>query len=117
LNPKELEATVRRYNGFADAGKDSDCGRTSLASGNGKLVRIEKAPFYIFPATAAMIGTYCGLKINENANVVDVFGEAVPGLYAAGETTGGFHGAGYISGTAFAKGQAFGRIAVKAMAR
>lgn len=117
LDPKALAETVKRYNGFVDQGRDADCGRMYMASGNGKLVRIEKGPFYVMPATAAMIGTYCGLRIDEDARVIDVWGDAIPGLWAAGEVTGGFHGAGYISGTAFAKGQAFGHLAVKSMAK
>lgn len=87
-----------------------------VVSTSGKLVKIENGPFYAFPATAAMIATYCGLRIDSSCQVVDVYGDIIPGLWAAGEMTGGFHGAGYISGTAFAKAQAFGRIAAKSMA-
>ena len=54
-----------------------------------------------------MITTYCGLRIDSSCQVVDVYGDIIPGLWAAGEMTGGFHGAGYISGTAFAKGTGF----------
>ena len=69
LDPKALAETVKRYNGFVDQGRDADCGRMYMASGNGKLVRIEKGPFYVMPATAAMISTYCGLRIDEDAGV------------------------------------------------
>ena len=47
----------------------------------------------------------------DESEVIDVFGQPIPGLYAAGEVTGGFHGAGYMSGTALAKAAIFGRIA------
>jgi len=43
--------------------------------------------------------------------VRDVFGDVIPRLFAAGETVGGFHGAGYYSGTALGKAAVFGRIA------
>lgn len=116
MDGKALAETVKRYNGFVDLGRDTDYGRQTMASTSGKLVKIENGPFYAFPATAAMIATYCGLRIDSSCQVVDVYGDIIPGLWAAGEMTGGFHGAGYISGTAFAKAQAFGRIAAKSMA-
>ena len=80
-------------------------------------MRIEKAPFFIFPSVGAMIGTYCGVRITPKAEVVDVFGETIPHLYAAGEMTGGVHGASYMTGTAFSKAMSFGRIAVRAISQ
>ncbi len=68
------------------------------------------------PTTAALIGTYCGLKINEKAQVINVFNEVIPALYAVGELTGGVHGAAYMTGTAFGKAICFGRIAVDSIA-
>ena len=117
LDPKTVAETVKNYNGYVDAGKDPEFGREGLASGKGKLVRIEKAPFFVFPSVGAMIGTYCGVKITPKAEVVDVFGEVIPHLYAAGEMTGGVHGASYMTGTAFSKAMAFGRIAVRSIAQ
>jgi len=76
-------------------------------------VKIENAPFYAFPSTAYILGTYGGILINEKAQVVDIFGQNVPGLYSAGEITGGVHGAAYMTGTAFGKALIFGRIAAK----
>lgn len=51
----------------------------------------------------------------EKAQVVDIFGQTVPGLYAAGEIIGGVHGAAYMTGTAFGKALIFGRIAAKSV--
>lgn len=68
------------------------------------------------PATAALIGTYCGLRINPKAQVIDVFGEPIKHLYAAGEITGGVHGAAYMTGTAWGKAMSFGRVAVRTIA-
>lgn len=116
LDPKIVAETVKCYNKFVDDGKDLDFGRQGLAQGKSKLVKIEKAPFFIFPATGAMIATYCGVRITPKAEVVDVFGEKIPGLYAAGEMTGGIHGAAYMNGTAFSKAMAFGRIAARELA-
>lgn len=116
LDPKAVAETVKRYNGFVDSGKDEDFGRQGLASGKSKLVKIDQAPFYIFPATGAMIATYCGVKIDPQARVIDVFNEPIKNLYAAGEMTGGVHGASYMNGTAFSKAMAFGRIAARSAA-
>lgn len=115
LDPKTLEETVRTYNETAPAGKDA-FGRTSLSSGFGKPLPIRKAPFVLMPATASLIATYCGVRIDTQARVIDVFGEPIMGLYAAGEMTGGVHGAAYMSGTALGKAYAFGRIAAQTIA-
>lgn len=112
LDPKTLAETVKAYNETAPQGKDP-LGRTSLSSGYGKPVPLAKAPFYIMPATAGMIGTYCGVRIDPQTHVIDVFGEKIKGLYAAGEMTGGVHGAAYMTGTAFGKANSFGRVAAE----
>jgi fumarate reductase flavoprotein subunit len=108
-----LEQTVREYNANVDKGVDPQFGRTTLVAAYGKPVKIEKPPFYAFPSTAVVIGTYGGALINEKTQVVDVFGSPIPRLYAAGEVTGGVHGAAYMTGTAFGKALIFGRLAAK----
>lgn len=116
LDPKELAKTVKEYNEGIKS--DSDAfGRKTLVDTSGKSIPLDKGPFYIMPATAAVIATYCGLKINKDAKVQNVFGEVIPGLWAAGEMTGGVHGAGYMSGSAFGKAMTFGRIAAKDIAK
>jgi fumarate reductase flavoprotein subunit len=107
-----LEATVQEYNSGVDKGSDA-FGRKTLVSAYGKPVKIETAPFYAFPSTAYILGTYGGILTDEKAQVVDIFGQTVPGLYAAGEIAGGVHGAAYMTGTAFGKALIFGRIAAK----
>jgi fumarate reductase flavoprotein subunit len=116
LDPAKVKATVDRYNANVDKGNDPDFGRNSLSSGFGKPTKIENGPFYVFPSVPVMIGTYCGLKINTNCQVIDVFGDVIPGLWAAGELVGGVHGAAYMTGTAFAKAQSFGRLAIRSIA-
>ena len=107
-----LEATVREYNAGVDKGTDA-FGRKTLVAAHGKPVKIEQAPFYAFASTAYILGTYGGILTNEKAQVVDIFGQPIPGLYAAGEIVGGVHGAAYMTGTAFGKALIFGRIAAK----
>ena len=43
--------------------------------------------------------------------MLDVFGDPIERLYAAGEVIGGFHGAGYMTGTSIGKAGIFGRLA------
>jgi fumarate reductase flavoprotein subunit len=104
-------ATVERYNGFVEAGHDADLGRTHLVHLHGALRKIETAPFYAYPSTAVVFGTYCGLRIDSAARVLKPDGAPIDGLYAAGEVTGGFHGAAYMTGSALGKAIVFGRIA------
>ena len=112
-----VAATVKKYNEDISAtGRDSEFGRETLTSGFGKPVKIEKGPFYVMPATAVLIATYCGVCINPKAQVIDVFGKPIGNLYAAGEVTGGVHGAAYMTGTAWGKAMAFGCRAVKSIA-
>lgn len=108
---EKLVATVNEYNGFADKGRDERFGRTGLSMSYGKLVRIERAPFYAYPSTSAIIATYCGLTVDTGMRVLDVFGEPIAGLHAAGELTGGFHGIAYMTGTSLGKSAICGRIA------
>ena len=110
-----VEATVKEYNDNVDKGVDPLFGRTTLVAAYGKPVKIEKPPFYAFPSTGVLLGTYGGIVIDGKARVLDVFGEAIPGLYAAGEVTGGLHGAAYMTGTAFGKALVFGRIAAQSV--
>jgi fumarate reductase flavoprotein subunit len=52
-----------------------------------------------------------GVEINTNAEVINTEGNAIPGLFAAGEVTGGIHGGNRIGGNAVADIVVFGRIA------
>jgi fumarate reductase flavoprotein subunit len=108
-----LEETVKDYNANVEKGIDPQFGRTTLVASYGKPVKIETPPFYAFPSVAVILGTYGGILINNKAQVIDVFGNVIPGLYAAGEIAGGVHGAAYMTGTGFGKTQIFGRIAAK----
>ena len=52
-----------------------------------------------------------GLEINVNAQVLDTKGKVIPGLYAAGETTGGIHGENRLGGNAICDIMVYGRTA------
>jgi len=108
-----LVDTVDTYNGYVDAGQDPDFGRAHLVHQHGKLVKIQTGPYYAYPSTAAVYGTYCGLCVDATMRVLDVDGQPIAGLYAAGEVVGGLHGAAYMTGSALGKAAIFGRIAAR----
>ena len=102
-----LEATVATYNSFVQSKNDTDFGRNT-ASMERQLV---KAPFYAIEIEPAIHHTMGGLKINEKAQVLNKSGVAIPSLFAAGEVTGGVHGAERLGGNAVADFCIFGKIA------
>ena len=73
--------------------------------------KLEKAPFYAIEVAPAIHHTMGGLKINTDAQVLNTSGIAIPGLYAAGEVTGGVHGAERLGGNAVADVCIFGKVA------
>lgn len=108
-----LRETIERYNRAVDETHDAQFGRKALVHNHGELQRIERPPFYAYPSTACVYGTYCGLRIDAAMHVIDVFGDVIPGLYAAGEVVGGFHGGAYMTGSALGKAAIFGRLAAR----
>ncbi len=108
VDPNNLEETVNNYNANVEKGLDPEFGRTS------DLAPIQTPPFYAFERVVGMHSTLGGLKINTASQVINVKGEVIPRLYAAGETTGGAIGLNYpASGTAIQNAICFGRIAGK----
>jgi len=110
-----LRGTVERYNRFVDSGRDQDFGRQVLAGNFGKPVRVDQAPFYAYATIGHLLATYGGIAVDPQMRVLRK-GQPIPGLYAAGESTGGFHGASYHSGTGIGKALIFGRIAGRSAA-
>ena len=100
--------TMNTWNGYVDAKNDPDFGRTSFAN------KLDTAPYYAIKVTAGVHHTMGGLKINTNTEVLKADGSVIPGLFAAGEVTGGVHGANRLGGNAVADFTVFGRIAGKA---
>jgi len=94
-----LRKTVERYNSFVDAGADADFKKPR------PMFKIAKPPFYAGWHTPALHDSYTGIRINTNAQVIDLHGKAIPGLYACGDSAGGFgqHG--------ICRAATFGRIA------
>lgn len=112
----ELERTIEDYNARIGAGEPDPLGRSHLSGGVGKPVPLTAPPFYAHPSGTVVLATYCGLTVDTDLRVLDVFGEPIDGLYAAGEVIGGLHGGGYMTGTSIGKAGIFGRLAGTAAA-
>lgn len=105
MEPKVLEETVSRYNGFVDSGVDADFGKPK------PRYRIARPPFYAAWAAPVIHDTRAGLRIDARCRVIDLNGAVIEGLYCGGESAGGFsqHGLaratcqGHIAGAAAAK--------------
>ena len=97
--------TMAAWNDCVAAGKDEEFGRTSFAN------PLDTAPYYAIKVTAGVHHTMGGLKINTDTEVLNENGEVIPGLFAAGEVTGGVHGANRLGGNAVSDFVVFGRIA------
>ena len=106
LPAKELKETIDTYNKAVDTKKDP-LGRAETVLVN----KIIKAPFYAGRVTMKRHHTMGGVIINKDAQVIDRHGNVIPGLYAAGEVTGGIHGTNRVGGNAMADIFTYGRIA------
>ena len=102
--------TMNTWNGYVEAKNDPEFGRTSFAN------PLNTAPYYAIKVTAGVHHTMGGLKINPAAEVLTEDGSAIAGLFAAGEVTGGVHGANRLGGNAVADFVVFGRIAAQSAA-
>ncbi|MCR5289465.1 MAG: flavocytochrome c [Treponema sp.] len=102
-----LEKTVSDYNGYQIAGKDPEFGRNNKQMPRGLV----KAPYYAVEIGPAVHHTMGGIKINTKAEVQNTSGSSIPGLFAAGEVTGGVHGANRLGGNAVADICIYGKIA------
>ncbi len=105
IDPAAFTETISVYNGYVDAGSDAGFGRGALPR------KLETGPFYAVEVGPAVHHTMGGLKINPQTEVLNASGAVIPGLFAAGEVTGGVHGANRLGGNAVADITVFGKIA------
>lgn len=101
-----LESTLKTYNGYVASKNDAEFGRNPGSMDRG----ISEAPFYAIEVGPAIHHTMGGVKIDTKAEVINNSGSAVPGLFAAGEVTGGVHGGNRLGGNAVADICVFGKI-------
>lgn len=104
-DPETLKGTMEDWNKAVQEKKDPSFGRTSFAE------PLDSAPYYAIKVTPGIHHTMGGLKINADTEVLDSSDAALPGLYAAGEVTGGVHGANRLGGNAVTDFTVFGKIA------
>ena len=110
MDESAFAETMNTWNGYVEAKNDPEFGRTSFAN------PLNTAPYYAIKVTAGVHHTMGGLKINPAAEVLTEDGSAIAGLFAAGEVTGGVHGANRLGGNAVADFVVFGRIAAQSAA-
>jgi len=107
ISAAELEKSVSIYNAYVRAQKDPQFGRKKLS------LEISQSPFYAVEVEPAIHYTMGGIKINKATEVINKSGKIVKGPFAAGEVTGGVHGANRLGGDAITAIIVFGRIAGK----
>ncbi|MFF3896280.1 FAD-dependent oxidoreductase [Streptomyces sp. NPDC001812] len=104
-----LEATAEHWNADVARGHDTAFEK------KGTLAPVSTAPFYAVELRPAIIGiTFAGLRIDDEARVLDTAGRPVPGLFAGGEVAGGLDADVYAGGgTSIGNALVFGRTAAR----
>jgi fumarate reductase flavoprotein subunit len=114
-DPVKLKASIDRYNEIIEMGEDPDFGKPAAALE--KAIPIDTPPYYACESPPNLLDCMGGLKITTDMQVLDSNWDVIPGLYAAGNTTGGFWGDIYPMGlmSAICGGQCmtFGHLAGK----
>jgi hypothetical protein len=101
---RQLAATVARFNGFAASGVDEDFGRgdeafdRAFSAGASPLVPIDRPPYHAAAFGLSDLGTKGGLRTDTAARVLDLSGNPIGGLYAAGNTMAAPSGTAYPGG-------------------
>ncbi|MCA1292833.1 flavocytochrome c [Paenibacillus sp. alder61] len=101
-----LQKTLDTWNAAVKNKKDAEFGRTTGMDND-----LSGAPYYAIKIAPGIHYTMGGVKINTNTEVLNKEGKAIPGLFAAGEVTGGLHGQNRIGGNSVAEIIIFGRQA------
>ena len=108
VDPVALKKTIEDFNGYVKAKKDPVLGRYI----NNDQVPMTEGPWYIGELSPKVHHCMGGLVTDMDCHVIDVLNdEPIPGLYAAGEATGGVHGAVRLGSVAILDCLVFGRIA------
>lgn len=111
IPPQKLETTVRAYNQAFENKNDAAFQRPDIPK------PIKEPRFFAIEVMPGVHYTMGGLKINTETQVIDTSGHPIPGLFAAGEVTGGVHGANRLGGNSISETITFGRIAGERAAR
>ncbi len=111
-DPALFAKTMEKYNEDIESeGYDTVFGRRYLQSVYGDPVMLDAPPFYAVKSHPSLTSFKGGIKINTRCQVIDNYGEVIPGLYAVGEVTGGLVGKGtYLGGLMWPASMTFGRL-------
>lgn len=112
LQAETLVKNVKAYNAAVESGKLADL---KPSNSYRKPVKLDKPPFYAVPFEGGMTATFGGPLINSKAEVQNLEGKTIKGLYAAGNAAGGIFFRDYIGGSQLGGATVFGRIAAKQM--
>lgn len=107
IDPKALTATLSRFNGMVRAGTDTDYGKPLGPD----VQPLETPPFYAMRFWPKVHYTMGGVQIDTGCRVITRDQQPIPGLFAAGEITGGIHGACRLGSCAITECIVMGRIA------
>ncbi|MFH0782759.1 MAG: flavocytochrome c [Pseudomonadota bacterium] len=102
-----LTATIDKHNKYIEEGKDPEFNKAITKA----MIPLVQGPFYAVAQWPAVHHCMGGLRINPQAQVVDIFSNVIPGLYAAGEVAGGVHGSNRLGSNAIPDAVSFGRVA------
>lgn len=132
IDAQRLQATVQRYNAMCAQGRDEDFGKgeTPYNRIQGDAIRatahglrnpcmgpVERGPFYAVKVVMGSLGTFAGLRVNTQAQVLDARGHAIAGLYAGGNDMNSMMGGHYpAGGITLGPAMTFGFIAAHHMA-
>jgi fumarate reductase flavoprotein subunit len=117
-DPAAFVATVQKYNEDIESeGYDTVLGRKYQQSIYGTPLTLGSPPYYAIKCHTSLTSMKGGLKINTRCQVIDNYGDVIPGLYAVGEVTGGLVGKGtYLGGLMWPASMTFGRLVGRAVA-
>jgi fumarate reductase flavoprotein subunit len=94
LDPAKLEETVTTYNAAVSEGAEDAFGRTQSRE------LLDHAPYYVCKVAPGIHHCMGGIRIDTRNQALNAQGQPIAGLFAAGETTGGIHGANRLGGNA-----------------
>ncbi|MDO5022407.1 MAG: FAD-binding protein, partial [Eubacteriales bacterium] len=111
MTVEDLKETIAKYNECVENDKDPEFGRTLFS------IKLENGPWVATPRQACLHHTMGGVRIDTECRVLDKDGNIIPGLLAAGEITGGIHGANRLGGNAVVDTVVFGKLAGETVAK
>jgi tricarballylate dehydrogenase len=123
IKPRQLRETVERFNAAVQPGRFNPAVLDGVSTTGIKPPKsnwaqpLDEPPFYAFPVTCGLSFTFGGVRIDEEARVLDARGVPIPGLSAAGELVGGLFYHNYPGGSGLMAGAVFGYRAGRAAAR